>query len=79
MRALAMLPALLLGLTLAHAVKPAAVWWQFAFNGDNGAREVSPHYKTEDECNSVLKVTQAYLAKQYPHRYPLVGSCEQYR
>jgi hypothetical protein len=33
----------------------------------------------EKECNSVLKVTEAELAKKYPDRYPLVGSCEEYR
>ena len=40
---------------------------------------ISPHFKTEKECNNVLKVTEAELAKKYPHRYPLVGSCEEYR
>jgi hypothetical protein len=44
-------------------------------NGPNGER----HFETEKECNNVLKVTEAELAKKYPHRYPLVGSCEQYR
>jgi hypothetical protein len=78
MRGLAILPALLLGVTLALSVSPAA-WWQFVSNGRNGERQISPHFKTEKECNSVLKVTEAVLAKKHPDRYPLVGSCEEYR
>ena len=27
---------------------------------------ISPHFKTEKECNNVLKVTEAELAKKYP-------------
>ncbi len=79
MRGLAILPALLVGVTLALSVTPAAAWWQFVFNGPNGERQISPHFKTEKECNSVLKVAEAQLAKKYPDRYPLVGSCEEYR
>jgi hypothetical protein len=79
MRGLAILPALLVGVTLAHSVTPAAAWWQFVSSGPNGERQISPHFKTEKECNSVLKVTEAELAKKYPDRYPLVGSCEEYR
>jgi hypothetical protein len=79
MRGLAILPALLVGATLSLSVTPAAAWWQFAFNGPNGERQISPHFQTEKECNSVLKVTEADLAKKYPNRYPLVGSCEEYR
>ena len=79
MRALVFLPALLVGAALALSVKPAAAWWQFVVNGPNGERQISPHYQTEDACNKVLKVTEAELAKRYPGRYPLVGSCEEYR
>lgn len=79
MRGLAVLPALLVGATLVLSVTPAAAWWQFVFNGPNGERQISPHFATEKECNSVLKVTEADLAKKYPNRYPLVGSCEEYR
>jgi hypothetical protein len=64
---------------LALSVTPAAAWWQFVINGPNGERQISPHFETEKECKSVLKVTAAELAKKYPDRYPLVGSCEQYR
>jgi len=83
MRGLAILPVLLVGATVALSVTPAvpaaAAWWQFVYNGADGEREVSPHYKTEKECNSVLKVTEADLSKKYPNRYPVVGSCEEYR
>jgi hypothetical protein len=79
MRGLAILPALLVGVTLTLSATPAAAWWQFVSSGPNGERQISPHFKTEKECNSVLKVTEAELAKKYPNRYPLVGSCEEYR
>ena len=79
MRGLTILLALLVGATLALSVTPAAAWWQFVFKGPNGERQISPHFETEKECNSVLKVTEADLAKKYPERYPLVGSCEEYR
>jgi hypothetical protein len=78
-RTLAILPPLLVGATLVLSVAPAAAWWQFVVNGPNGERQISPHFATEKECNNVLKVTEAELAKKYPDRYPLVGSCEQYR
>ena len=78
-KALTILPALLVGATLALSVTPAAAWWQFVMNGPNGERQISPHFETEEECKSVLKITDAELAKKYPDRYPLVGSCEQYR
>ena len=79
MRALTILPALLVGATLALSVTPAAAWWQFVMNGPNGERQISPHFESEKECISVLKVTEAELAKKYPDRFPLVGSCEEYR
>ena len=79
MRALAILPVLLVGAALALSETPAKAWWQFVFNGPNGERQISPHFETEKECKSVLKITEAELAKKHPDRYPLVGSCEQYR
>ena len=79
MRALAILPELLVGAALAFSVTPAKAWWQFVFNGPNGERQISPHFESEKECKSVLKITEAELSKKYPDRYPLVGSCEQYK
>jgi hypothetical protein len=55
------------------------VWWQFVTNGPNGERQVSPHFADEEECERALKAVEALLAKRFPHRYPLVGSCEPYR
>ena len=78
-RTLVILPALLVGATLVLSATPAAAWWQFVMNGPNGERQISPHFATEKECNNVLKITEAELAKKYPDRYPLVGSCEEYR
>jgi hypothetical protein len=79
MKLLVILLVFLIGATSALSVTPAAAWWQFVVNGPNGERQISPHFKTEKECKSALKVTEAELAKKYPDRYPLVGSCEQYR
>lgn len=79
MRALAILPAFLVCAALALSVTPAAAWWQFVINGPNGERQISPHFPTEKDCKEVLKITAEELAKKYPDRYPLVGSCEQYR
>jgi hypothetical protein len=70
-------------LVLAAAVlsTPASeppVWWQFVMNGPNAERQVSPHYRSEPECNAALKATESWMAKRFPDRYPLVGSCEAY-
>ena len=64
---------------LGTTVSPASAWWQFVANGPNAERKVSPHYSSEKECESALKVTEKQLAKKYPELFPLVGSCEQYR
>jgi hypothetical protein len=79
MKGLAIVPALLVGVTLTLSATPAAAWWQFVFKGPNGERQISPHFRTEQECKRVLTVTATELAKKYPDRYPLVGSCEEYR
>jgi hypothetical protein len=60
-----------------QASEPAA-WWQFVMNGPNAERQVSPHYGSERECNAALKATESWMAKRFPKRYPLVGSCEPY-
>jgi hypothetical protein len=69
----------LLGTVLAFSISPASAWWQFVANGPNSQRQVSPHFRSEKECKSALKVTEAFMAKKFPERYPLVGSCEEYR
>jgi hypothetical protein len=73
------LSTLLVGVTLAAAVSPAAAWWQFVANGPNRERQVSPHFSSQKECKSALKATESRLAKKFPDLYPLVGSCEEYR
>jgi hypothetical protein len=70
-------------LVLAAAVLSTApseppVWWQFVMNGPNAERRVSPHYRSEQECNAALAATASWMAKRFPDRYPLVGSCEAY-
>ena len=79
MRTSAILRALPVGATLVFLATSASAWWQFVVNGPNGERQISPHFKTETACKNALKVTEAALAKKYPNRYPLVGTCEQYR
>ena len=65
-RLLAISFVMLVGAALALSVTPAAAWWQFVFNGPNGERQISPHFETEKECKSVLKVTEKELAKNIP-------------
>jgi hypothetical protein len=69
----------LLATTCALSTSPAWAWWQFVANGPNSAREVSPRFRTEKECQSALKATETFMAKKFPDRYPIVGSCEEYR
>jgi hypothetical protein len=69
----------LLGAMLAFSTSPASAWWQFVANGPNSERQVSPHFRTEKECKAALKATETFMAKKFPERYPLVGSCEEYR
>jgi hypothetical protein len=68
-----------LGTIIVLSISPASAWWQFVANGPNSERQVSPHFRTEKECQSALKATEAFMAKKFPDRYPLVGSCEEYR
>jgi hypothetical protein len=70
---------MLVGATLVLSAMPAAAWWQFAMSGPNGERQISPRFETEKECINVLQIAEAELAKKHSDRYPLVGSCEQYR
>jgi hypothetical protein len=39
----------------------------------------SPRYATKAACETAIKQVEATLKKAYPDRYPLVGSCEEYR
>lgn len=69
----------LLATSFALSISPASAWWQFVAHGPNSEREVSPRFRTEKECKSALKATETFMAKKFPERYPLVGSCEEYR
>jgi hypothetical protein len=66
-------------LMLLPTIFALSTWWQFVANGRNSERQVSPHFQTEKECESALKATEARMAKEFPDRFPLVGSCEVYR
>jgi len=70
---------MLLGTTCTLSTSPAWAWWQFVANGPNSEREISPRFRTEKECKSALKATETFITKKFPDRYPLVGSCEEYR
>jgi hypothetical protein len=63
--------------TVAFAA-PASAWWQFVSLGPDGLREVHSPFKTEASCQAALKKVEAQMKKQFPHQYPLVGSCEEY-
>ncbi len=75
----AILLILAIGAAIGASISPAFAWWQFAANSPDGERQTSPHYVTLKECDKALKVSEARLAKKYPHLFPLVGSCEEYR
>ena len=70
---------LIVAATVASSVSPASAYWQFVAKGPNGERQPSPHFSTVRECKAALKITESQLAKKYPDRYPLVGSCEEFR
>jgi hypothetical protein len=68
--------ALAIGATMAT---PAAAFWQFFERPPGIERKPSPRYATKQQCESALKITEEKMKKAYPDRYPLVGSCEEYR
>jgi hypothetical protein len=70
---------ILVAASFAFSPHPALAWWQFVTNGPNSERQVSPHFSSQKECERALKVTEAFMTKKFPGRYPLVGSCEEYR
>lgn len=64
---------------LTMAATPAVAWWQFVALGDDGSRKVYTRFATEERCKAALKEVEAKLKKRFPDRFPLVGSCEEYR
>lgn len=58
---------------------PALAYWQFIERPPGFEVKPSPRYGSQKDCEAALKKVEAALKKAYPNRYPLVGSCEEYR
>jgi hypothetical protein len=54
-------------------------YWQFIERPPGFEVKPSPRYGSQKDCEAALKKVEAALKKAYPNRYPLVGSCEEYR
>ena len=65
--------------TVALMARPAVAYWQFMERPPGVEVKPSPRYSTQKECEAAIKKAEAALKKAYPDRYPLVGSCEEYR
>ncbi|HYC17053.1 MAG TPA: hypothetical protein VEC94_07605 [Pseudolabrys sp.] len=63
----------------AFLATPALSYWQFMERPPGIEVKPSPRYATQKQCEEALKKAEATLKKAYPDRYPLVGSCEEYR
>ena len=58
---------------------PAPAYWQYLERPPGAEVKPSPRYTTKKECEDALKRVEAALKKAYPDRFPLVGSCEEFR
>ena len=58
---------------------PAPAYWQFIQRPPGAEVKPSPRYASQKQCEEALKKVEAALKKAYPDRYPLVGSCEEFR
>lgn len=58
---------------------PTLAYWQFMERPPGVEVKPSPRYASQKECEAAFKKAEAALKKAYPDRYPLVGSCEEYR
>ena len=58
---------------------PAPAYWQFIQRPPGVEVKPSPRYGTKKQCEDALKKVEETLKKAYPDRYPLVGSCEEFR
>jgi hypothetical protein len=58
---------------------PTLAYWQFMERPPGVEVKPSPRYASQKECDAAFKKAEAALKKAYPDRYPLVGSCEEYR
>ena len=61
------------------AVLSASAYWQFIERPPGAEVKPSPRYGTKKQCEDALKKAEAALKKAYPDRFPLVGSCEEFR
>jgi glucose-6-phosphate dehydrogenase assembly protein OpcA len=64
---------------IAVPAAPAFAYWQFIERPPGIEVKPSPRYATKAACETAIKQVEATLKKAYPDRYPLVGSCEEYR
>jgi hypothetical protein len=64
---------------LVFMATPALAYWQFFERPPGYEVKPSPRYSSKKDCEAALKKAEAALKKAYPDRYPLVGSCEEYR
>ncbi len=64
---------------IAVVATPAAAYWQFIQRPPGMEVKPSARYGSQKQCEEALKKVEAALKKAYPERYPLVGSCEEYR
>ena len=67
------------GIMILVPAMPALAYWQFIERPAGVEVQPSPRYSSEKGCDAALKKTEAALKKAYPDRYPLVGSCEEFR
>jgi hypothetical protein len=58
---------------------PAVAYWQFMARPPGIEVKPSPRYASQKACEAAIKQVEAELKKAYPNRYPLVGSCEEFR
>jgi hypothetical protein len=63
----------------AFIASPAMAYWQFIERPPGLERKPSPRYGTKAQCEAAFKKAEATLKKAYPDRYPLIGSCEEFR
>jgi hypothetical protein len=65
--------------TFALIATPASAYWQFLERPPGFEAKPSPRYSSQKACEAALNKVEAALKKAYPDRYPLVGSCEEFR
>jgi hypothetical protein len=64
---------------LVLSTNSAIAYWQFIERPPGMEVKPSPRFRSQQECESALKKREAALKKAFPERYPLVGSCEEFR